>query len=165
MTVSTIRCICACGLKPMCRVGRLALYTCALSLIFFKYFNKESHVPSSSTWNLRKSFFYRGIEIGIENRVILLLLAPTTEFLVLWHPQSEPRQTATKFMSTQLVHWYKYWQSHRKSQMYSQNNPSTPSRAWPIFTSSTDTVTLLLIKLPTLHWKKIQQRKKRSYIS
>ena len=27
-------------------------------------------------------FFYRGIEIGIENRVILLVLVPTTEFLV-----------------------------------------------------------------------------------
>ena len=26
--------------------------------------------------------FYRGIEIGIENRVILLVLVPTTEFLV-----------------------------------------------------------------------------------
>ena len=28
-------------------------------------------------------FFYHGIEIGIENRVILLVSAPTTEFLVL----------------------------------------------------------------------------------
>ena len=28
------------------------------------------------------SFFFRGIEIGIENRVILLVLVPTTEFLV-----------------------------------------------------------------------------------
>ena len=27
-------------------------------------------------------FFSRGIEIGIENRVILLVLVPTTEFLV-----------------------------------------------------------------------------------
>ena len=61
----------------------LVLYTCALSLIFFKYFNKEIHVPSSSTWNLRKSFFfYRGMEIGIDNRVILLVLTLTTEFLV-----------------------------------------------------------------------------------
>ena len=28
-------------------------------------------------------FFYLGVEIGIENRGILLVLAPTTEFLVL----------------------------------------------------------------------------------
>ena len=48
-------------------------------LLFFYYFNKEVHVSHSNTWN---PFFYRGIEIGIENRVVLLVLASTTEFLV-----------------------------------------------------------------------------------
>ena len=44
--------------------------------------------------------------------------------------------------------------------MYSQNNPNTPSRAWPIFTSSTDTVTLVLIQLLILYWLKCNREKR-----
>ena len=74
----TINCTLLCCAMLYCTCFVCLMTFCYFSNILIKKFMFQVQVHGI----LENPFFYRGIEIGIENRVILLALAPTTEFLV-----------------------------------------------------------------------------------